>query len=135
MGEFTGSIAVNGSGEALFRYLSDVSNLTDYIPRLTSAEPGPGDEVKTTANLPEGGVVSADGWFRVNEDARRIEWGSGEPSYYSGHLHVIESQDGPRVEVQLHTSRATDGDPDVQNEIDEALRNIQRLAQHHGAGS
>src|SRR5579884_2430190 len=126
MGEFTGSIAVNGSGEALFRYLSDVSNLTDYIPRLTSAEPGPGDEVTTTANLPGGGVVSADGWFRVNEDARRIEWGAAGTNDYSGYLHVTESQDGSLVELHLHTSRAPDGDADVQHDIDETLRNIKR---------
>jgi uncharacterized membrane protein len=135
MGEFTGSITVDGSGEELFRYLSDVRNLTDYFPRLSSAEPGPGDEVKTTANLPDGRVVSADAWFRVNEDARRIEWGSTGPSHYSGYLHVVESHDGSRVELHLHTEHAADGDADVQHDIDETLRNIERLIQHRGADS
>ncbi len=57
MGDYTGSIKVEQSGDELFRYLSDVGNLPQYFSRMTSAEPGTGAEVKTTAELPDGRTV------------------------------------------------------------------------------
>jgi uncharacterized membrane protein len=138
MGQFSGSITVNANSEALFRYLADVRNLTAYFSGLTSAEPATGDLVQTTANLPGGRVVSGDAWFRVNEDARRIEWGSTGPSDYSGHLHVTESDDGSHVEMYLHTPQVDDGNADVERGIDETLSNIKRLVEQSpesGTGS
>lgn len=135
MGDFTGSVTVNENNEALFRYLSDVSNLPDYFSRMTSAEPGGGEEIKTTAKLPDGTAVSGDAWFRVNEDARRIDWGSEGPSNYSGYLKLVGSEDSSEVELHLHTTRVADGDAEIQSGIDETLGTIKRLVEQRGAAS
>ncbi|WP_375485566.1 hypothetical protein [uncultured Mycobacterium sp.] len=106
--------------------------MTHYFSQLTSAEPGAGDKITTTANLPDGRVVSADAWFRVNEDSRRIDWGSTGPSEYLGYLHVVELRDGSRVDLNLHTARVLDGNRAVQHGIDEALSNIKRMVEQPG---
>ena len=66
----------------------------------------------------------------MNQQAQRIEWGSEGPSEYSGSLDVSpageDSQDSSQVEVRLHTTRAADGDPEVQDGITETLDNIKR---------
>jgi len=59
----------------LFDYLSDVGNLPRYFSRMTSAQPGQGEEVRTTAKMPDGTEAQGDAWFRVDQSAQRIAWG------------------------------------------------------------
>jgi uncharacterized membrane protein len=135
MGDYTGTISVEQSGDELFRYLSEVGNLPEYFSRMTSAKPGAGAEVKTTAELPDGQTVTGNAWFRTDDNARRIEWGSEGPSEYSGHLLVTGSGTSSHVEVYLHTTRVADGSPEVQNGIDETLSNIKGLVEKRGAAA
>ena len=132
MGDFSGTTTVNASSEALFDYLSDVSNLPHYFSRLTAASPGDGEEVHTTAQMPDGTEVKGDAWFRVDDAANRIEWGSEGPSNYSGHLEVSASGDGSSVEVSVHTTRVDDGNELAQDSITETLGNIKRLVEERG---
>ena len=129
MGDFTGTTSVNVSSDVLFDYLSDVGRLPEYFSRMTSAEPGDGEEVHTTARMPDGQEVAGDAWFRVSDSAQRIEWGSEGPSNYSGYLDVSGSGDTSQVEVHIHTERVEDDNPQVQDGIDETLANIKRLVE------
>lgn len=129
MGDFSGTITVNASNQALFDYLSDVGNLPQYFSRLTSAVPGDGEEIKTTAKMPDGPEVQGDAWFRVDKTAQRIEWGSQGQSEYSGYLDVTPSGDGSQVEVHLHTTRVHEGDREVQDGVTETLDNIKQQAE------
>lgn len=129
MGDFTGSTTVDVSASALFDYLSSVRNLPRYFTGMTSAEPGDGEEVHTTAKLPDGREVEGDAWFRVDDGAQRIEWGSEGPNDYHGYVDVTASGDGSQVEVHLHTTRVDDGDADVERGIQETLANIKRQAE------
>jgi uncharacterized membrane protein len=124
MGDFTHSTSVDADPERLFAYLADVNNLPRYFSRMTSAAPGDGDEVHTTALLPDGNRVEGDAWFRVDEAARRIEWGSEGPGDYRGHLDVTPSGGGSSVEVHLHTARVDDGNSEVEDELRKTLDNI-----------
>ena len=133
MGDFSGTITVDASSQALFDYLSDVGNLPQYFSRLTSAVPGDGDEIKTTAKMPGRPEVQGDAWFRVDAEAQRIEWGSEGPSDYHGRLEVSPSGASSAVEVQVHTTRVDDGDQDAQDSITETLGNIKRLVEERGA--
>ena len=54
MADFTGTTTVAAADDVLFAFLSDVHNLPKYFARMTSAEPGEGNEVRTTAALPDG---------------------------------------------------------------------------------
>lgn len=126
MADFTGTTNVSVPDKVLFNYLSDVGNLPNYFSRMTSAAPGQGEEVRTTAKLPDGREVQGDAWFRVDRAALRIEWGSEGPSFYSGHVQVRSAGDGSDVEVHLHTTRVPAGDAEVQDGITETLTNIKQ---------
>lgn len=135
MGDFSGTITVAASSQALFDYLSDVGNLPQYFSRLTSAVRGDGEEVHTTARMPDGPEVEGDAWFRVDEAAQRIEWGSEGPSEYHGHLDVSPAGDGSSVQVLVHTTRVEDGNQVAQDSVTETLDNIKRLVEERGAVS
>lgn len=72
MGNFTGNTTVTASAEAVFDFLADVSNMSSYFSRMTSARPGQGEEVHTTAKMPDGTEVEGESWFRADADAHRI---------------------------------------------------------------
>ncbi|RBY80965.1 SRPBCC family protein [Geodermatophilus sp. TF02-6] len=126
MGDFTASTTVGRDPQSLFDYLSDVGNLPRYFSRMTSAEPGQGEEVHTTARMPDGQEVQADAWFRVDTGAQRIEWGSEGPNDYHGHLDVRPDGGGSEVEVYLHTTRVDDGNQQVEDGLRETLANIKQ---------
>ena len=129
MSDISRSTRVDKDADSVFDYLSDVSNLPRYFSRMTSAEPGEGEEVHTTAEVPSGGEVEADAWFRVDQDGRLIEWGSEGESNYHGRLRVTEDGDGSEVTVDLHTERASVQDDEVQAGIDDTLATVKRLVE------
>ncbi|HEY6741449.1 MAG TPA: SRPBCC family protein [Lapillicoccus sp.] len=129
MGDFTGSTTVDVSPSVLFDYLSEVGNLPDYFARMTSAERGDGEEVHTTARMPDGQEVEGDAWFRVDDDAQRIEWGSEGPNDYNGYVDVRPSGDGSEVEVHVHTTRVDDGSSEVEEGIRETLSKLKQRAE------
>jgi len=129
MADYSGTTSVSLAPAALFEYLSDVGNLPRYFARMTSARPGEGEEVLTTAKMPDGTEVEGKAFFRVDQDAQRLEWGSEGPSEYSGWLEVSASGDGSEVSVSLNTSRTHEGDPEVQQGIDQTLASIQSQAE------
>lgn len=133
MADFSGTTTVSAPAKDLFDYLSEVGNLPRYFSRMTSAERGDGEEVRTTAKMPDGTQVQGDAWFRVDDGQRRLEWGSEGPSDYRGDLLVTEAGEGSEVAFHLHTTRADAGDSDVQDGIDETLAAIKRLVE--GSGS
>ena len=124
MADFSGTTSVATSPDVLFDYLSDVSHLPEYFARMTSAAPGDGEEVRTTARMPDGTTVEGDAWFRVDASARTLEWGSEGPSAYAGRLAVRPAGDGSEVEVQLRTTRVEAGDQGVTDGIEETLAKV-----------
>lgn len=129
MADFESTTTVDAPAQALFDYLSDVSNLPTYFARMTSARKGDGDEVKTTAKLPDGREVEGDATFTVDSDAKTLEWGSEGPSSYGGRLEVASSGDGSTLTVHLHTTRVEAGDSQVQQGVDETVANVKRLVE------
>lgn len=136
MADFTGTTTVDAPERALFDFLSDVRNLPRYFAFLTSAEPGEGEEVHTTATLSDGTKVEGSAWFRVDEAQRRIEWGAEGESEYHGHLVVRSSDDiGSEVEVHIHSNRLEAGNDEAQVGIDHTLAQIKLLVEKQGAVS
>ncbi len=134
MADFTGSTSVAADPDALFDYLSDVRHLPEYFARMTSAAPGDGEEVRTTARMPDGTEVEGDAWFRVDASARRLEWGSVGPSVYAGRIDVRAAGDGSEVEVQLRTTRVEARDPEVQEGITQTLARIRSKGEGRTGG-
>lgn len=129
MADFLGTTDVSVPADALFDYLSEVSNLPKYFARMTSAEPGQGEEVKTTAKMPDGTEVQGDAWFKVDEAAKKLHWGSEGPSEYEGELEVTGEGGSSTVEVRLRTTRVEPADAGVKDGITETLANIKRLVE------
>jgi uncharacterized membrane protein len=122
MADFTGTIHIAAPAGAVFSYLSEVHNLPHYFTQMTSAELGTGEEIHTTARTPDGRTHEADAWFRVDEDAQRIEWGSEGPNDYHGHVEVRPDGEGSEAEVHVHTTRVEDGDEQARKGINDTLQ-------------
>ncbi len=129
MADFTESTDVDADDQALFAYLSDVSNLPQYFSRMTQASPGDGEKIHTKARMPDGHEEQGDAWFRVLTERQRVEWGSEGDSDYHGHLDVESAGAGSRVEVHLHTERVQAGDEQIREGLKETLSNIKRLVE------
>lgn len=127
MADHTGSTSVDAPPQALFHYLSDVGNLPKYFARMTSAEMGDGEQVRTSATMPHGGTVEGEAWFRVDESSQRIEWGCEGENDYHGHLDVTGEGSSSNLEVHISTQRIANGEVDAG--ITETLATIKRLVE------
>lgn len=127
MAEHERSLSIAAPSSALFDYLSEVSNLPKYFTRMVTAEPGEGEAVRTSARMPDGQIVEGEAWFRVDETAQRIEWGSEGSSDYRGWLEVSGDAQASTVQVAINTTRAADGE--VDQGLEETLANIKRLVE------
>ncbi len=126
MGHFEKSGSVSAPAQQLFDFLSDVRNLPRYFARMTSAEPVDGDAVQVQAILPGGGRQQGKAWFKVDDQARRITWGSERTADYSGELHVTGDQSASTVTLVVNTGfEGSDTDED----LEESLANIRRLVE------
>ncbi|MET0235026.1 MAG: SRPBCC family protein [Kibdelosporangium sp.] len=133
MGDYDDTITVEVAPGRLFSYLADVRHLPDYMPRLTSAEPGSGDTVTVTAHInPENAPeqdVKGEAWIHVIEDGKSLEWGATGPHDYRGRLHVEpgDTADHSTLRVELHTER-TEGDQ-VDHGLTETLQGIKHAVE------
>ncbi len=108
--EYEQSQTMGAPSEEVFAWLSDVGNLPKYLPPVVdasiegpSAEGTPGQRVRATLEYPGGGTFVAEGYFAVDGNRRRMEWGAEVQRDYSGWLEVAESGDGQsRVTVHLN---------------------------------
>jgi len=143
MPDFERSATVSADADAVFEYLADVGNLPRYFSRMTDAERTGGDAVRVTAVIDEdsdgkadsGGEegagnerqVEGEAWFRVDERARTITWGSKGPNEYRGELEVSGDGASSEVAVRLHTKR--DASDEIDQELEKTLANVKRLVE------
>lgn len=97
-----GSIDVNAPAQHLFDYLSDVRHLPQYFTAMQDAEPAEGKAVHVVAHV-NGSREEGEAWFRVEENTKRLEWGSEGTSGYRGSLDVTGDEHTSTVTVTLHT--------------------------------
>jgi uncharacterized membrane protein len=87
MNEFIHSITIEAPPEQVFAFVSDIDNLPDYLPTVNNAEPETDERVRVQGEA-AGRRYDSDGYFRVDEENMRIEWGSDGETNYSGLLIV-----------------------------------------------
>lgn len=97
--EYERSRLIQVTPDAVFDYISDVNNLPTYLPTLQHAEPQGEDRVRLDVKV-QGQEHSADGYLRVDDAKRRLEWGS-DPNDYSGWMTVSDEDGRSRVIVHL----------------------------------
>ena len=124
MGDYQARTELAAPARRVFDYLSEVGDLPDYFDRMTSARPGEGEAVKTTAKLPDGTEVEGEAWFRVDADSMALSWGSEGPNDYHGHLEVAGDDDRSVVTVTVSTMRAQT--EQHQRGLDETVAKISR---------
>jgi uncharacterized protein YndB with AHSA1/START domain len=126
MAEYQQTQTIGAPAGDVFAWLSEVSNLPKYRPPVTdasvegpSAEGTPGQRLRATLEYPDGGSFDSEGYFSVDENARRLEWGAEVQRDYSGWLTVAEA-DGGRSEVTVHLSFGPhSAEPEIQEEAPE----------------
>jgi carbon monoxide dehydrogenase subunit G len=135
---YTGDTALPVPQEDAYAYLSEVSNLPRYFPRITDVEERDGDEVETTAVIEPPGEerqeVHGTAWFHADPDAHLVTWGSEGDNRYHGELEVSADGDGrsSHLRIAIHTEA---DHPGIEGAIDETLRAIGRqLAADAGGG-
>ena len=104
----------------MFAWVSDVNNLPHYLPPIKSAElKDGGDRVWLKGEIPDQGEFENEGYFRVHEQERRMEWGAEVYRDYSGELSVSENGGGQStVTVRLRFGPQT-VEEDIQEQSDE----------------
>jgi uncharacterized protein YndB with AHSA1/START domain len=132
MSDYTESIFIERPAERVFAYLSDVSTIPEYMPRLSRAEPRGDGVVEVTAHpmIAPGRQVTVEGtaWTKVGDDSRTFSWGShGGRHDYRGEFEVEALERGCLLTVRLHTTSA-DGSP-VARGLADTLAKIKQVAE------
>ncbi len=131
MGDYEHATIVSADPDTLFRYLSDVEHLPEYMAAMqeahrTGQEVDEGDEVQVAADV-DGVRRQGEAWIATDQERRALRWGSEGHSGYRGELQVEDSGTGSQVTVRLHTERA-DG-PGVRAGLEQTLASIKRLVE------
>jgi uncharacterized membrane protein len=98
--EFEQSIGVAASAEQIFNFLADVRNVPQYLPTVKNAQPQQGERIRTQGQVGEHSYDS-DGHFRIDQESRRIEWGSDGENDYGGWMQV-QDQGSNQAQVTVH---------------------------------
>jgi hypothetical protein len=98
-----------------------VGNLTRFIPPIKAARRTDAEHVDIEAEY-EGHEQHGEAWFRADDDAKRVEWGSeGQP--YRGWMAVEAEGEGSRLTFHLTTIHTGD----VQRYVNETFESIRRM--------
>lgn len=89
MQSFKQTRSMQASAEEVFDFVTDLDNLPLYLPTVHRATPQGEDRIRIQGEAAGKGYDDT-GYFQVDRDNRRMEWGSDGDSGYSGWLHVQE---------------------------------------------
>lgn len=124
MSEHQSSARVDLPADTVFRYLSDVENLPEYLPRMTSAHVTGEHELEVTAELDlgEDGKREVGGTARydLDESARELTWGSEGDKDYGGRIGVQPEGDTAcvvTVGLRWHHGAPEDVDADLERSV------------------
>jgi uncharacterized protein YndB with AHSA1/START domain len=93
---------VDAPADEVFAFLKEPANLPRYLPPITGAESHPGsDQVSLEGDDPDGNHFRGQGYFRIHDDERKLEWGSNLERQYSGRMHVDPAGSGGSL-VTVH---------------------------------
>jgi hypothetical protein len=102
MSEHERTTMVNASAEEAFRYLSSVSNLTDFVPHLRNLREDEPDHVRGAVDFGEGRRHDVSGFFRADPANLRLDWESDGTPDYRGWLQIVPA--GRKARVTVHIS-------------------------------
>src|SRR5689334_12892361 len=103
MSEHERSISVDVTPREAFRYLSSVSNLTDFVPHLRRIREDEHDHVFGIVDFGEGRQEEVSGFFRADEANLRLDWESDGTPGYRGWL-TVQPEGENRSRITVHIS-------------------------------
>lgn len=142
MAEYERSRWVQASPEDVFAFVSNAGNLATFLPTVDAVEPQAEGRVHVRGET-RGDAYEDDGWFRVDENRRRLEWGADEHDY-SGWLTVSGEDSGSRVVAHLSfpphvtesgrpiTGELGDGGDPIEQSLEAALDSLRNLMEGRG---
>ena len=92
--------------DRLYRSIAEVGNLSSFIPPLKSVRRTDPEHVEVDAEY-EGHKQHGEAWFRTDDAAKRVEWGS-EDQPYRGWMQVEPDGEGSKLTLHLTTPHASD---------------------------
>ncbi|MCY7273669.1 MAG: SRPBCC family protein [Phormidesmis sp. CAN_BIN44] len=100
--DFEQSTIVNAPAQGIFDFIADVRNVPQYLPTVKSAQHQEGERIRAQGQAGDRSYDS-DGHFRLDRQARRIEWGSdGENDYRSWMQVQDQDESQSQVTVAIH---------------------------------
>jgi len=115
MHEYHQSKKVQASADQVFDFVAEIKNLPQYLPTVHKASPQQGERIQVEGEA-GGHHYKSDGYFRVDRQNRRLEWGSDGENNYSGSLEVTEADDrASEVAVNIQF----DPKPELAKKLDE----------------
>jgi uncharacterized protein YndB with AHSA1/START domain len=142
MAEYERSRLVQASPDDVFAFVSDANNLATFLPTVDVVEPQAEGRVEVHGEV-RGRSYEDEGWFRVDEARRRIEWGADERTY-SGWLTVAGEDGGTQVVAHLSfapyvtpSGSPITGEPDIdpdpiEESLEAALDSLRNLMEGRG---
>ncbi len=142
MAEYERSRMVQASPDEVFAFVSDAGNLATFLPTVDTVELQAEGRVEVHGEV-RGRTYEDDGWFRVDEARRRIEWGADERTY-SGWLTVAGADGGAQVVAHLsfapyvtESGRPITGEPaaepdPIEQNLEAALDSLRNLMEGRG---
>ncbi len=103
MADYGDRIDVTGSADAVFAFISNISNLPQYLPTVHGAHAHGADRVEVDG-MANGHQYASAGWFKVDQDARSMSWGSDGQNDYAGRMTVTGDAHAAQVECTLRFS-------------------------------
>jgi uncharacterized protein YndB with AHSA1/START domain len=131
MKAYEGKIIIPAPPEAVFRFLSSVSNIPRYLPAIREARLE--EDGHVFAVFEHGGEKrEVNGYFQVSPETRRIEWGSDGKPDYRGWLEVQAgppAQNASELTVHLWMEAGAEREPKVGERLEAVLHSIRRMVQ------
>jgi len=106
---------VAASPASVYAAISDPANLPKFVPQVTAVRSAGGNRVEVDARY-EGKEEHGSVYFRTDESARRIEWGSDNG--YRGWMQVDADGEQSRLTLYLRTTHSSERDFDVASTLD-----------------
>jgi len=112
MSEHERTISVHAPAGEVFRYVSSVSNLSDFVPHLRELREEEDGHVFGIAEGGDGRRREVSGFFRVDEASLSLGWESDGTPGYRGSMQIVpESGDASLVTVHISLREAAEETP------------------------
>jgi uncharacterized protein YndB with AHSA1/START domain len=130
MVDVDGSRHFDVTADALWAVVADPARLSAWVPTMRRAEPAGGEEVHLEGES-HGHRYSLDSELHIEENERRLRWGTPEDEGYHGSLRVDSQSPGSELHIHVTVPDAhvpTSGDiAELRQGLDETFDRLARL--------